>query len=102
MVLGHSAPQHDQNDRKLGRWAGVSHRVGSDMCYWIALANGHIIAETTVQHVTRDELNDMEIKSQVERFDRQMHERMDDTNFDNPELADFHLNDDLSLLDERI
>jgi hypothetical protein len=72
------------------------------MCYWIALANGHIIAETTVQHVTRDELNDPEIKSQIERFDRQMHERMDDTNFDNPELADFHLNDDLSLLDERI
>ena len=95
-------PNIDQDDRKLGRWAGVSHRVGSDMCYWIALANGHIIAETTVQHVTRDELNDPEIKSQIEQFDRQMLERMDDTNFDNPELANFHLNDDLTLLDERI
>ena len=58
-------PNIYQDDRKLGRWAGVSHRVGSDMCYWIALAKGHIIAETTVQHVTLDELNYPEIKSQI-------------------------------------
>ncbi len=72
------------------------------MCYWITLANGHIIAETTVQHVTRDELNDVVIKSQIECFGQQMTERMNDTNFDNLELANFHLNDDLSLLDKHI
>ena len=95
-------PSINQDDRKLGRWAGVSHRVGSDMCYWIALDNGHIIAETTVQHVTRDEMNDPDIKARIEHFDRQMQERMDDTNFDNPELVNFHLGDEINLLDERI
>ncbi|KAL7484489.1 hypothetical protein ACHAW6_010126 [Cyclotella cf. meneghiniana] len=54
-------PNIDQDDQKLGRWAGVSHRFRSNMCNWIALANGHIIAETTVQHITRDELNNVEI-----------------------------------------
>ena len=75
-------PNINQDDRKLSRWAGVSHRVGRYMCYWTALANGHIIAETTVQHVTQDELNNTEIKSQIEQFNRQMIESMDDTKFE--------------------
>ena len=95
-------PNVHDDDRKLARWAGVSHRIGSDMCYWLALPNGHIIAETTVQHVTRDELNDPEIKTRASLMDEQMRTRMDDTNFDNPELVNFHIGDDISLLDERI
>ena len=30
--------------RSLGRWIGVSHRVGSDMAYWIVTASGKIIS----------------------------------------------------------
>ncbi|KAL7490363.1 hypothetical protein ACHAWX_000245 [Stephanocyclus meneghinianus] len=71
----------------------MAHRVGSDMCYWLALANGSVIAETTVQHVTRDE---------VETFNRHMTERLDDTNFMNPEAEGFPQSEDVRLLDERI
>jgi hypothetical protein len=39
----------------LGCWLGVSHRVGSDMCFWILTASGKVISESTAQHVTRKE-----------------------------------------------
>ncbi len=80
----------------------MAHRVGSDMCYWLALANGSVIVETTVQHVTRDELHDPEISQRVETFNRHMTERLDDTNFTNPEADGFPQSEDVLLLDERI
>ena len=45
-------PSISQDNRALGRWLGVSHRVGSDMCYWILTEKGDVVADTTVQHVT--------------------------------------------------
>jgi hypothetical protein len=39
----------------LGRWLGVSHRVGSDLCYWIVTDSGQVVSKTSVEHVTRDD-----------------------------------------------
>ena len=36
----------------LGRWLGVSHRVGSALYYHVLKSNGSIESKTTVQHVT--------------------------------------------------
>ena len=44
----------------IGRWLGVAHRVGSDMCYWILKSNGHVLARTTVQHVPEIDLRPSE------------------------------------------
>ncbi|KAL7474525.1 hypothetical protein ACHAW6_000495 [Cyclotella cf. meneghiniana] len=63
----------------------MAHRIGSDICYCLALANGSVIAETTVQHVTRDELHDPDIAQRVETFNRHMTECLNDTIFTNPE-----------------
>ena len=41
-----------EDNREIGRWLGVSHQIGSDMCYWVMGKSGIPIAETTVQHVT--------------------------------------------------
>ena len=41
-------PSISQENRALGRWLGVSHRIGSDMCYWILTKNGNVVADTTV------------------------------------------------------
>ena len=41
--------------RRLGRWLGVAHRVGSRLCYWILLGTGKVIAFATVQHLTQSE-----------------------------------------------
>ena len=45
-----------EENLRIGRWLGVSHRVGSAFCYWILTAKGKFIASTTVQHVTKDEV----------------------------------------------
>ena len=29
--------------RILARWLGISHRVGSDMCYWLITESGNLI-----------------------------------------------------------
>ena len=39
----------------LGRWLGISHKIDSDICYWVLIVSGDFIARTTVKSVTRDE-----------------------------------------------
>ena len=66
---------------KLGRWLGVSHRVGSDMCYWILTKAGKVISTTSVQHVTRLDTTKAEIATRIEEFNEAVNRRLDDTNF---------------------
>ena len=56
----------------LGRWLGISHRIGSDFCYWILTQSGHVISTITVQHVTHLEANDGPTKAQIETFNQQV------------------------------
>ena len=86
-------PSISQDNRKLGRWLGVSHRIGSDMCYWIMTVDGTPIAETTVQHVTRDDLLDDNIKSEVDRFTETLNTRLNDDNFRLPGIDGYMLED---------
>ena len=51
------------------------------MCYWIMPVNGQAIAETTVQHVTRDDILDPTISASIEKFNEALNKRLDDTNF---------------------
>ena len=41
--------------RRLGRWLGISHGVGSDMCYWLITESGKLVSKTSVEHVIRDD-----------------------------------------------
>jgi hypothetical protein len=71
----------DDTGRKLARWLGVAHRVGSDLCYWLLLPSGKVIARTTVQHVTREDLLNEDLRRQVEALDRNVDERLNDQGF---------------------
>ena len=53
----------DWENPNLGRWLGVSHHIGSLICYWILNNIGTVLARTTVQHVTQDEIANTEIMS---------------------------------------
>ena len=64
--------------RKLGRWLGVSHRVGSDMCYWILTASGKVISRTSVEHVVRSDYQQEEKKKEIEEFDGKLKESLGD------------------------
>jgi len=62
-------------ERKLGRWLGVSHRVGSLMSYWVLTKTGHVISRTTVQRVTNLELQTDEVKKTVKELDDEINRR---------------------------
>jgi hypothetical protein len=40
----------------IGRWLGVAHRVGQALCYWVLTITGSVIARTTIQKMSNDEL----------------------------------------------
>ena len=68
------------------------------MCYWVMPVNGSVIAETTVQHVTREDMSNPEIAKQIETFNEALDDRMDDTNFHLEGIPDLeYCEDDFDL-----
>ncbi|GFH62123.1 hypothetical protein CTEN210_18599 [Chaetoceros tenuissimus] len=57
-----------ESKRKIGRWLGVSHRVGSAMCYWILSNTCNVLERTTVQHVLQSEYNQEDIQEQIRAY----------------------------------
>ena len=53
---------------QIGRWLGVSHRVGKLMSYWILPESGIAISCTTVQRVTHLEKQTEEYKKKMKDF----------------------------------
>lgn len=65
-------------ERQLGRWLGASHRVGSQMCYYVIKQNGQVISRTSVQCVTNLELQTDEVKALVKQVDDGIQDRLKD------------------------
>ena len=63
---------------KLGRWLGVSHRVGSLISYWILTQKGNVIPRTTVSRVTNLETQVDSTKSCLQEFDAAIIDRLND------------------------
>ena len=53
----------------LGRWLGVSHKVGQLMSYWILANTGKVISCTTVQRLTNLEQKTREWISRMDDYD---------------------------------
>ena len=92
----------DEDNPKLGRWLGVSRRVGSAMCYFVIKENGQVESRTSVQHVTAYDMAQPGINEQVERFDAALRERLDDKNHIQSDSVSFLYEEDLDELDEGI
>lgn len=94
--------QSDFDNPKLGRWLGISHRVGAALCYHVVGASGIPISRTTVQHLTRDEADNPEIQEMIREFQRGLESNLnpDQYMFDENEYFTF-LNDDIPGIDER-
>ena len=53
----------------LGRWLGVTHRVGQALCYWILPVSGVPIARSTVQPISKDDLATKEVVDELASYD---------------------------------
>jgi hypothetical protein len=65
------SPNSDDNPR-IGQWLGVSHRVGSALCYWILLSTGRVLARTTVQHVMTKYIAMDEVQEKFQEFNNEL------------------------------
>ena len=59
----------------LGRWLGVSHRIGPMMSYWILPKSGIPISCTTVQRLTNLEKQMDSWKFRMKQFDEDLHQK---------------------------
>jgi hypothetical protein len=57
--------------------------------------SGKVIARTTVQHVIRDDYVNDDVKSEIERFDQSINERLTDQNFIADVAGGFYIQDEL-------
>ena len=99
LVYGYDKPNKpdvSDNVRRMAIWLGISHCVGSEMCYWLITESGKLISKTLVEHVTRDGMLASGIKQQIDIFNTKLEERLDDTSFMVDGVAGF----DSAYLDE--
>jgi hypothetical protein len=80
--------------RLIGRWLGIAHRVGSDMTYWILTKSAKVIARSTVQHVTTSDMAMPAVQDSVKAFDTSVTLRLADDNFIQQERGIFYMDDD--------
>jgi hypothetical protein len=84
-----------EEQRLIGRWLGIAHRVGSDMTYWVLTKSGRIIARSTNQHITMTDMQQEAIRQLMEVFDMSITARFADEHFVLLEPGLFYLDDDL-------
>jgi Reverse transcriptase (RNA-dependent DNA polymerase) len=65
-------------ETKLGRWLGVSHRVGTLMSFWVISSTGKVLSRTTVQRVTNLELQLDETKAKCTEYTTALADRVGD------------------------
>lgn len=60
----------------VGKWLGVSHKVGQLMSYWILPSTGKVISCTTVQRLTNLEQSSHEWKLRMNKFEKDIEEKV--------------------------
>ena len=62
---------------EIGRWLGVSHKVGQLMSYWILTISAKVISCTTVQRLTQLEKNTDEWSNKMRQYDEKIQQRIE-------------------------
>jgi len=52
-----------EENKYLAYWIGIANKVGQAMCYWVLPASGIPLARTTIQKLSKDELETGSVKS---------------------------------------
>ncbi|GFH49007.1 hypothetical protein CTEN210_05483 [Chaetoceros tenuissimus] len=90
-----------ESKRKIGCWLGVSHRIGSAMCYWILSNTGNVLPRTTIQHVLQSECNQEDIQEQIRAYHEAVSDAFGADNFvSDLDGFDKVINEDVPLVKE--
>jgi len=69
---------YPQENKHIGRWLGIAHRVGQALVYWIMNDKGSVIARSTVIPVEPGDYDVDETKERMKDLDRTIHEKIGD------------------------
>ena len=81
---------------RLAWWLGISHHVGSDLCYWLITDTGKIISKSSVEHVTCNNYLNEDKKLQIDNFKQKLNDLLREDNFQldgNGEFDSMYLDD---------
>ncbi|KAI2511697.1 hypothetical protein MHU86_2763 [Fragilaria crotonensis] len=67
-------------ETKVGRWLGVSHRIGTLMSFWVLTSSGKVLSRTTVRRMTQLETQLEENKTRMSDFSDHLTERIGEDN----------------------
>jgi hypothetical protein len=62
--------------RNIARWLGVAHRVGQALCFWVLTNTGQVVARTTVQKLSNEELLSPVVQEEIRVFDKDILEHL--------------------------
>ena len=71
----------DKDSPKIGKWLGVSHRIGSALCYYVLKENGKIVSRTTVQPIPDVELQEPEVMEKLKKYENNMDHILSDESY---------------------
>ncbi len=57
---------------------GVSYQISSDLCYWVLMESGTVIARTTIQRMIKEDLLLPHVKLKMCKFEDKIKPKMDD------------------------
>ena len=63
-------------ENHLGRWLGVSHRIGNSLCYFVIRKDGQVLSTTTVSAIPNLDLQTPEMKALTLDFDTTLRDRL--------------------------
>ena len=69
-------PNAGLGEMKLGKWLGVSHKIGNLMSFWILTENAKVISCTTVQHLTMLEQQMDDWKKRMKNYEDKIEEKL--------------------------
>jgi len=89
-------PHNKEEGPKIARWLGVSHRVGSAMCFYVLVQNCQVLSRSSVQHISHAEQLKDEIIQRLKQFDHEVVGRLNDPAHTLPETEEnaFWIEDD--------
>lgn len=71
-------PSVGDNAKELGRWLGISRKVGAALTYFIMTKDGKVISESTVQKVTQEDMKNEDTKTMVSEFNSNLRAKLND------------------------
>ena len=87
--------REDESKASVGRWLGVSHHIGSALCYYVLTDKGEVISRTTVQHIPRDEFVKPEVQATVKDYHVSLNQFLGQDQYVYEEENDAFIRDDV-------